>query len=63
MDAIDLGANNVPLSWYPRVLWYETQLVHDFARCYEKCKGPKAKGAYLNRKVKHYHMFSVESKL
>jgi len=50
MDAIDLGANNVPLSWYPRVLWYETQLVHNFARCYEKCKGPKAKGAYLNRK-------------
>ena len=52
MDSIDLGDNNIPLHCYPRVLWYETQLLHDFTKCYEKCKGPKLKEAYLNRKVR-----------
>ena len=51
MDSIDLGENNIPLGWLPRVRWYETQMLLDFTNLYEKCKGMLAKEAYLNRKV------------
>jgi len=51
MDSIDLGENNMPLGWLPRVRWYETQHLLDFTNLYENCKGIRAKEAYLNRKV------------
>ena len=51
MDSIDLGESNIPLGWIPRIRWYEPRMLLDFTNLYEKCKGMKAKEAFLNRKV------------
>ena len=51
MDSIDLGDNNIPLSWTPRIRWYDPKDLLEFTNHYEKCKGLKAKEAYLNREV------------
>ena len=59
MDSIDLGGNNIPLGWYPRINWYEPRFLLDFTNNYEKCKGMKAKEAYLNRKVIALKEFSL----
>ena len=51
MDNIDLGENNIPLSWSPRIRWYDPKDLLEFTNHYEKCKVLKAKEAYLDRKV------------
>jgi len=51
LDSIDLFENNIPLDRRPRIRWYDPQLLNDFTNHYEKCKGQKAKEAYLTRKV------------
>ena len=51
MDNIDLGENNIPLTWSPRIRWYDPKDLLEFTNHYEKCIGLKAKEAYLDRKV------------
>ena len=51
MDNIDLGENNIPVTRSPRIRWYDPKDLLEFTNHYEKCKGLKAKEAYLDRKV------------